>query len=415
MTTSQLPLEHPLLAAARAIGEVLDGVAGVDPLYLSTGEKRGLMAELTRSMSRLAAMRAGVLAVADDVAAEEGVRSAGVWLAAQTRTSRREAAHDERVGEALARRWGQVAEAAGEGRVTWEQAEVLVRSLDALPDDLDRELVTKAEAHLVAEAGQFGPRELARLGRRVLEVVAPSVVDVEEARALAAEERRARRATRLSFRPRGDGSTDVHARLPDHVASRLRVYLDAFTSPRRAGSLGDVDHLPLPRAAWRGVLRPPRARPGRRPSGPWRLCHVGDGDADPRDAQTGLRSAETSTGESLSASEVRRLACTAGIIPIVLGGAGEILDLGRSRRLFSSSQRKAMAVRDRHCRAEGCDIPAAWCEAHHAHTPWSRGGRTDLPTACSCAPSTTTEPTTPAGTPRVSPTATSATRVVPES
>jgi len=37
-----------------------------------------------------------------------------------------------------------------------------------------------------------------------------------------------------------------------------------------------------------------------------------------------------------------------------------------------------MAIRDRHCRAEGCDIPAAWCEAHHASNPWATGGLTDL-------------------------------------
>jgi len=46
--------------------------------------------------------------------------------------------------------------------------------------------------------------------------------------------------------------------------------------------------------------------------------------------------------------------------------------------LFSPAQRKAMAIRDRGCRTEGCEIPAAWCEAHHAEQPWSRGGRTDL-------------------------------------
>ena len=62
----------------------------------------------------------------------------------------------------------------------------------------------------------------------------------------------------------------------------------------------------------------------------------------------------------------------------MLGGESEILDLGRSRRLFSPAQRKAMAIRDLTCRAEGCDIPAAWCEAHHAADPWSQGGRTDL-------------------------------------
>jgi hypothetical protein len=62
----------------------------------------------------------------------------------------------------------------------------------------------------------------------------------------------------------------------------------------------------------------------------------------------------------------------------VLGGRSEILDLGRARRLYSPAQRKAMALRDVTCRAEGCDIPAAWCEAHHATRPWTRGGRTDL-------------------------------------
>jgi hypothetical protein len=62
----------------------------------------------------------------------------------------------------------------------------------------------------------------------------------------------------------------------------------------------------------------------------------------------------------------------------VLGGKSEVLDLGRSRRLYSPAQHKAMAVRDRTCRAENCQIPAAWCEAHHAEQPWTTGGNTDL-------------------------------------
>ncbi|MGL5810133.1 MAG: HNH endonuclease signature motif containing protein, partial [Nocardioides sp.] len=70
--------------------------------------------------------------------------------------------------------------------------------------------------------------------------------------------------------------------------------------------------------------------------------------------------------------------CTAGIIPLVLGGTSEPLDLGRKQRLFTPAQRRAMAVRDRTCRAVGCDIPAPWCEAHHAKEPWSRGGKTNL-------------------------------------
>ncbi|MGI8522281.1 MAG: DUF222 domain-containing protein [Nocardioides sp.] len=378
MSTSQTPIEHPLLAAVRGMDEALDDTAVVDPMFMSPTLKCELLVRLTRVVDRLQARRAGVLAVADDVAIKQGVRSPAAWLAGESRTSLREAISAERIGGALADRWSPTAEAAADGRLSWDQTVVLVRALDALPDDLDPELVTKAEAQLIAEAGHFGPRELARLGRRVLEVVAPDVADAEEARALAEAERRARKATRLNFRPRGDGSTDLHARLPDHVASRLRSYLDAFTSPRRRAPFGDVDRLPMARRrgeAFCALLEqlPADGLP----------VHGGTATSvmvtiDVESLRSGLGLAETSTGETITAQEARRLACMASILPVVLGGAGEILDLGRARRLFSPGQRKAMAIRDRHCRAEGCDIPAAWCEAHHAAPPWSKGGRTDL-------------------------------------
>ena len=83
-------------------------------------------------------------------------------------------------------------------------------------------------------------------------------------------------------------------------------------------------------------------------------------------------------GTRISAGEARRLACGAGILPAVLDGTSEVLDLGRTRRLFSAAQRKALAIRQRTCRAAGCQVPSTWCEAHHAGHPWARGGRTDL-------------------------------------
>jgi hypothetical protein len=92
---------------------------------------------------------------------------------------------------------------------------------------------------------------------------------------------------------------------------------------------------------------------------------------------SGLVAGDDLTGERISAAEARRLACTAKIIPMVLGGGSLPLDLGRAQRLYSPAQRTAMAVRDKTCRAEGCDVPADWCEAHHLD-PWEGGGRTDL-------------------------------------
>jgi len=94
-------------------------------------------------------------------------------------------------------------------------------------------------------------------------------------------------------------------------------------------------------------------------------------------AELGL--ATMADGTLLTASEARRLACTASIIPCVLDGKSEVLDLGRAKRLYSPAQRKAMGIRDKHCRADGCSVPATWCDAHHLE-PWSQAGKTDLNT-----------------------------------
>ena len=87
----------------------------------------------------------------------------------------------------------------------------------------------------------------------------------------------------------------------------------------------------------------------------------------------GLKAASLDTGGHLSPGEARRLACGAGIIPAVLGGDSQVLDLGRERRFHTQPQRIALAHRDGGCTADGCDAPPGMCHAHHDH-PWSRGG-----------------------------------------
>ena len=77
----------------------------------------------------------------------------------------------------------------------------------------------------------------------------------------------------------------------------------------------------------------------------------------------------------ITASTVRKIACDADIIPIVLGGQGRILDIGRASRIFPPHVRKAITARDQGCAFPECTIPAPWCEAHHINY-WSRGGST---------------------------------------
>ncbi|WP_395401050.1 DUF222 domain-containing protein [Arthrobacter sp. UC242_113] len=77
----------------------------------------------------------------------------------------------------------------------------------------------------------------------------------------------------------------------------------------------------------------------------------------------------------VTASTIRKIACDADIIPVLLGSEGRILDIGRTTRIFPPHIRKALNARDQGCAFPNCTIPASWCEAHHI-TYWSRGGPT---------------------------------------
>ncbi|MEP6659079.1 MAG: DUF222 domain-containing protein [Acidimicrobiales bacterium] len=83
------------------------------------------------------------------------------------------------------------------------------------------------------------------------------------------------------------------------------------------------------------------------------------------------------TGETITIEAARRLACDANIASVLMNGRNEILDFGRSRRVASDAQYKALVVRDAGCRFPGCDRPPGWCQAHHI-VQWPDGGRTDL-------------------------------------
>ncbi len=85
-------------------------------------------------------------------------------------------------------------------------------------------------------------------------------------------------------------------------------------------------------------------------------------------------------GTVLGPETVRKLACDAGIIPVLLGSAGQILQMGHTSRAFTPAQTKALWLRDRHCTYPGCTTPATWCDAHHIRH-WADGGPTNLSNA----------------------------------
>ncbi|HET8561073.1 MAG TPA: DUF222 domain-containing protein [Marmoricola sp.] len=371
---------HRILQAVALVEQVLKDVADVEPMFMTTTEKAQALVAVASLRDRLAGLHLRVVAVADDVADRDGARSVAAWLAHQVRGDRRALAGEQALATALDTRWGQVAAALGEGRVNLAQARVISRALDDLPEtQVPAEVLASAEAHLVELAATHSLEELETLGKKILEVVAPEAYDDQLAKQLARAEHRAREKTTLRMKRLGDGSTRISIKVPDAAAARLRGYLDAFTSPRHEGVAGirEGDRIPAHRKAGQAFCAfLEAADPDRVP------LHGGDATTmlitiDLAALRGQLAAVGVADTEHISAAEARRLACTARILPAVLGGAGEVLDLGRARRLFTPAQRKALQVRDRTCRAEGCTVPAAWCEAHH-QTPWSRGGRTDL-------------------------------------
>jgi uncharacterized protein DUF222/HNH endonuclease len=211
------------------------------------------------------------------------------------------------------------------------------------------------------------------------------------------EELRARLQASFTGRAGLDGVARFSGRMPNLQFAMLKRALEAIASPRRrAGddaaeavvvpvgpdqpsALGHatrlglalcelVEHLPTDRLPHHGVTNATI------------VITVDHETLRRRVGAVSLGAGGLDDGSDVSPGEVRRLACNAGLLPAVLGADSSVLDLGRTRRLFTRQQRIALAVRDGGCVWPDCDRPAAWCEAHHI-TPWGEGGPTDLSNA----------------------------------
>ena len=86
---------------------------------------------------------------------------------------------------------------------------------------------------------------------------------------------------------------------------------------------------------------------------------------------------ETADGIPLPPETVRRLACEAAIVPIVLNSTGEALNCGREHRVANRAQRRALRAMYRTCGYPGCDVMFDRCDIHHV-IEWLRHGSTDL-------------------------------------
>ena len=85
----------------------------------------------------------------------------------------------------------------------------------------------------------------------------------------------------------------------------------------------------------------------------------------------------TALGADLPVETARRLACEAEILPVVLDGRSVPIDVGRSKRLATVHQRRALQAMHPTCAIPDCEVIFDHCTVHHIDY-WENGGSTDL-------------------------------------
>ncbi|WKN48278.1 HNH endonuclease signature motif containing protein [Nocardioides sp. Arc9.136] len=384
---------HVVCRAVAKSRKQMRSAAEVHLWSMSDDDVTDTLLEAARLRARVEALELRLAAEADRRHAGErvGATDTAAWWATETHQTRPAAKHRMRLAESLDRH-SPTATALAEGDVSVDHARVITECLDKLPTDLDDPTIPlRAEQHLLAEARHRDPKALRVLAKHVLTVVAPEIGEARDARALEAEERLARETAWLTMSPDGRGSVVGRFKIPELHGAMLKKTLLAFAAPKHQAATQDADaQAPAER-------RPSPERMGdafcelleRLPTAS--VPKLGGLNAsvvitmDIASLLGRLAPGVLDDGTTISAAQARRLACEAGLVPAVLGTRSELLDLGRTTRLFTGAQRRALNLTQPTCTADGCDWPAHLCHAHHDQ-PWSTSGATHLVNARNLCP-----------------------------
>lgn len=341
---------------------VIDGITVDDacPGALAKG-----FTNLAALRGHLAAKEAEFARRQQELADEIGAAPAVDAMNRSGRTSRQAAQRAADRAEALgdAPRLSEFLEA---GRVSTEHADALASEIGKLDDDRRSRLLDD-EAELASHAAGSTPEQFRRhLKRTIREQSADDGIDEserqrEQARVvLGKNEHTGMGEIRGELHPddwqqinrRIDAEVAALRKLPDHhgkdraqltAVALLNLVTGARSASRTPASV--AVHISLP-----ALLDEPGAD----------------------------RFGEYSDGTPVPAATVRRHACDAEIIPIVLGGDSRPLDVGRSRRLATPEQRSALRSMYRTCAIDGCNTNFDRCEIHHVLEWTADQGPTDL-------------------------------------
>ena len=372
----------PVVAAHRLVVEAVDALAGAAGPAATPDEALSVLTVCEGVARRLDRLVVGVVAdlARRGVFAERGYRDTVTALADLLGWDRAEARRRVSAAEQVCPRTGldgsplparlpETAEKFAAGAASLRHVDVISRVLaSAAARRLAPEVWAGAEAELAAQAEQYAPAELLEWGTRLVDTLDQDGPEPDDRPPDPVNELHLQR-----FRGRSGGSLKGHyddAAMFDAIAA----VVDAHARPadaddhrsaaaRQAEALADacgyaLDHADVPACG------------GRRP-------HL-NVLVRLEDLENRARAACLDFGGGLSPESLRMLCCDAGVVPVVLGGKGQPLDVGRATRVIPDGLRRAVAARDGGCAR--CGRPASWCEVHHI-VPWERGGATSLANA----------------------------------
>ena len=233
---------------------------------------------------------------------------------------------------------------------------------------LDPQQWIAAEAQLASWIPDCTPHELHARGEQLLEALDADGPEPDEHPEPCVNELHLQRSRvggggRLVGRFDDAAMFDAIATLIDAHAAPRTATDDRTPAQRQAEALADACGWVLNHADTTALP----SSGGRRPQ---LNVLVGLADLEHR-----ARAACLDFGGTLSPAALRMLACDASVVPVVLGGAGQPLDVGRATRTIPDGLRRAVTARDRGCAR--CGRPPSWCEVHHL-IPWEDGGETKL-------------------------------------
>ncbi len=252
-----------------------------------------------------------------------------------------------------------------------------------LPEFVDVEIRSKAEADLARRAGEHRPDELAKLADKLMDCLNPDgdFTDID-------------RATRRGLTI-GRQDIDGMSKVSGYLTPEARATIDAvFAKLAAPGMCNPADETPCvsgtpSEAAVQGDARSAAQRNHDALIAAGRAL-LASGDLGQHNGlpasiivTTTLQELEKGAGRGLTGggtllpmSDVIRLASTAHHYLAIFDN-GKALALYHTKRLASPAQRIVLYAKDRGCSHPGCDVPGYLCEVHHV-VPWSRRHDTDI-------------------------------------